>query len=70
MPWLSILKGLISLASSVAAYMRDKKLMDAGAADAVLKGLQNARKEATLAISAGNVVSGDPGSVHDPFQEK
>jgi hypothetical protein len=39
---LSLLKLLIGLAGNLAEYVRQKKLMDAGAAEATLKGLRDA----------------------------
>jgi hypothetical protein len=38
MSWLALITGAIKLISSLADYLRDKKLMDAGAAEAVMKG--------------------------------
>lgn len=39
---LTLLKGLVSLVTSIANYFRDKRLMEAGAAEAILKGLNDA----------------------------
>lgn len=38
MPWLSLLSGLVSLVSELAKYLGNKRLIDAGAAEAVAKG--------------------------------
>ncbi len=38
MAWLSLLTGLISLVSEFAKYLGNKRLIDAGAAEAVSKG--------------------------------
>lgn len=38
MGWLSLLSGLISLVSELAKYLGNKRLIDAGAAEAVSKG--------------------------------
>jgi len=42
MGFVSLLKGLLSLASMLAEYLRDKQLMDAGAAKAALEGIRAA----------------------------
>lgn len=39
---LTLLKGLVALVTSIANYFRDKRLMEAGAAESVLKGLNDA----------------------------
>lgn len=44
MNYLALLKGLVTLVTSIAQYMRDKKLIDAGVAQAVLEGLEDANK--------------------------
>lgn len=44
MNYLALLKGLVTLVSSIAQYLRDKKLIDAGVAQAVLEGLEDANK--------------------------
>lgn len=49
---LTLLKGLISLVTSVANYLRDKRLMDAGAAESVLKGLNDANDAINRANAA------------------
>lgn len=42
MPIASIIKLLLTLASSITQYAHDKKLIDAGAAQAILKGINDA----------------------------
>lgn len=42
MPAVSILKILLELANKVASYVRDKQLMEAGAAQAILRGVNDA----------------------------
>lgn len=42
MPAVSILKILLELAKKVASYVRDKQLMEAGAAQAILRGVNDA----------------------------
>jgi hypothetical protein len=49
---LALLKGLVALVSSIAEYMRDKRLIELGAAESVLKGLQDADKAIKLANDA------------------
>lgn len=44
MTWLAIFRGLISLALTVADYIRDKQLMDAGEAMATAKSLTEMAK--------------------------
>jgi len=66
MPWLSILNGLLSLASALASFLHDKQLMDAGAAKAVSASLQEAMNVTKKALAARDAVSDDPDSVqHD-----
>jgi hypothetical protein len=49
---LTFLKGLVALVSSVAKYLSDKRLIELGAADSVLKGLQDAEDAITRANTA------------------
>lgn len=56
---LTLLKGLVSLVTSVANYLRDKRLMDAGAAESVLKGLNDAND----AINRANAARANANSV-------
>ena len=65
--WITILKLVLSAASSITKMMADKQLLDAGRADAMLKGLENVQKEYALATAAGNAVNDNPDGVSDPF---
>lgn len=56
---LTLLKGLVALVTSVANYLRDKRLMDAGAAESVLKGLNDAND----AINRANAARANADSV-------
>lgn len=40
--WLTLLKLLLSIASAVATHVRDKRLLAAGEAEAVLRGVREA----------------------------
>jgi hypothetical protein len=53
----TLLKALLTLASSLASYMHDKKLMDAGAAQAILKGVNDANEAIATANAARNAHS-------------
>lgn len=53
----AIIKLLLSLASSIAQYAHDKRLMDAGANEAILKGISDANDAITRANSARNNAS-------------
>ena len=53
----SIIKLVLSLASSLAQYAHDKKLMDAGEAKAILEGLKDV--EAKMAIARDAVANVD-----------
>lgn len=57
----SIIKLVLSLASSLAQYAHDKKLMDAGAAQSVLEGLKNANE----AIYRANAARADAAKLPD-----
>jgi len=60
---LGLLKVLVSLVSSIAQYMHDKQLLEAGAAQSVLKGLQDANeaiKRANSARDAARLSSDNP----------
>ena len=46
---IGLLKGLLSLAGSIAKYLGNKQLMDAGAAKATLAGIRKAEKEVSRA---------------------
>lgn len=52
MNYLALLKGLVALITTIASYMRDKRLIDLGAAESVLKGLQDADNAIKLANDA------------------
>lgn len=54
MPILSIIKLFLALVSSLANYAHDKQLMDAGASEAILKGLRDADDAITRARIAGD----------------
>jgi len=43
MNWLALLKGLLALSNSLTEYLRNKQLIDAGEAQAISEGLQNAQ---------------------------
>lgn len=43
MNWLALLKVLLGLANSLTAYLNNKQLIDAGEAQAISEGLQNAQ---------------------------
>lgn len=49
---LTLLKALVALVTSVANYLKDKQLIEAGAAQAVLKGLRDANDAIALANDA------------------
>lgn len=60
-----ILKAILSLAATLAEYFKNKQLMDAGAAQAVLKGIRDADDAIARANAARNnadslPVSDDP----------
>ena len=46
-----ILKLILALASNIASYIHDKKLMEAGASESILEGIRNAN----TAIDAANL---------------
>lgn len=52
MNYLAFLKGLVTLVTSIAQYMRDKKLIDAGVAQATLEGLQDVQNKMAIARDA------------------
>lgn len=49
---MAILKILLSLASSVAQYMQNKQLLEAGKAQAILQGIKDAREITKTANAA------------------
>jgi hypothetical protein len=52
MSFLSILKFVLGVASALAEYAKNKQLIDAGAAQAVLKGVQDADEAISRANAA------------------
>ena len=68
MPWLSLFNSLLKVTAYVAQIVRNKQLMDAGAAQATLNGLEDVQKKVQAAIAAGNAAAAD--GVSDPFQQK
>lgn len=52
MNYLALLKGLVTLVTSIAQYMRDKKLIEAGVAQATLEGLQDVQNKMAVARDA------------------
>lgn len=67
MIWVTLLKTLLSLASGIAKIVNDRGLMEAGAAKAVLEGLEDAKRQTKLAVAAGDAAAAD--GVSDPFSE-
>lgn len=49
---LTLIKAFISLASSLAQYAHDKKMMDAGEAQAILEGLKDVQTKMAVARDA------------------
>ena len=49
MPWALLLKAFLSIAGSIAKIMEQKQLLDAGAAQAILKGVRDADDAITRA---------------------
>lgn len=56
MPWLSLLTGLVQLLGAVAKYLGDKRLMDAGAAEAIAKGQTNVIEDLRRVAAAREVL--------------
>lgn len=54
MNWLALLKGLLSLSNSLTEYLRNKQLLEAGEAQAISEGLQNAQVAIKKAREARN----------------
>lgn len=63
--WLTLLKLLLSIASAVATHVRERRLLEAGAAQAVLKGVRDADEAIRRARAARDAVRDDPDSVRD-----
>jgi putative IMPACT (imprinted ancient) family translation regulator len=59
MNYLGLVKGLVTIVTMVVRYFHDKKLMDAGAAEAVL----NSLKEADDAIAKADIARANANSV-------
>lgn len=62
---LTLIKAFISLASTLAQYAHDKKMMDAGEARAILEGLKDVQNKMAIARDAVNNVDSLPVS-EDP----
>ena len=41
MPWVAILNGLLQIVNLVAGYVKDKQLIDAGKAEAIVAGMSH-----------------------------
>lgn len=54
---LALLKGLVTLVQSIAQYMHDKRLVELGAAESVLKGLNEVNEAIDRARNARNAPS-------------
>lgn len=52
MGWLAFLRALLGLAGTVASYLSNKQLLDAGEAKAIAEGLDNANKALQKAYDA------------------
>lgn len=48
----SLIKAILSLASSLAQYAHDKQLMDAGEAKAIIEGLKDVQNKMAIARNA------------------
>lgn len=57
--WVGLLKGLVSLAARVAGIVEKRQLMDAGAAQATLRGLRDAQSIIDRARRARQSVDDD-----------
>ena len=70
MNWLALLTGVIKLISTLADYLREKKLMDAGAAEAISKGQADVLESLRRVQAARDAVAaGDDWAqrVHDKY---
>ena len=65
MAWIGLLKLLLSLASSLAGYMRDRQLLEAGAAEAVAAGTTEALRRIEAANRARAAVRDTPENIAD-----
>ena len=59
MSWVAILRALLSLSSSVAAYVQEKQLLEAGEAKAIAEGLRNAQIAINKARKARDAANTD-----------
>ena len=63
--WLTILHLLLSLASTVATHVRERRMLEAGQAEAALRGIRDADEAIARARAARDAVRDDPDSVRD-----
>jgi len=63
---IKLLSAILSLASAIANYLKDKQLMDAGEAKAILKGLNDADK----AIAKANVARANANKLPDHTDDR
>lgn len=75
MAWLSLLSGIIKLVSEFARYLGNKKLIDAGAAEAVAKGQADVLESLRRVQAARDAMAtdSDPGwsqRVRDKYTRK
>jgi len=59
MAWLAVLKAILGLAGSLAAYLNNKQLLDAGEAQAIVKSLNHAKETINKATAARNKATSD-----------
>ncbi len=65
--WITVLKLLLSLAGTVATYLHNAKLMEAGQAKSILAGIHHAQRQTKIAADARANVKHDADSVsNDP----
>lgn len=65
MIWLGLLRLLLSLTTALADYLRQKQLLDAGAAQETISNLRRAWDALARARAAVGAVVDDPGVVRD-----
>lgn len=63
--WLGLLKAVVSLATVVVSFLRDKRLMTAGAALEANRNLSRAMERIEKARAARHAASADPDSLSD-----
>lgn len=74
MQWLDLIKALIALVAGIVTFLRERKLIEAGAAQAVAAALETADNEIKNAKAARDRISAeldaDPGKLreHDEFE--